>query len=130
MTTTKYSVIQEGTVYIDYGPITMTLEARREGYPFTEAAVAGAERVLEVFNDFTVYLDFLRKPLEYSEFENLIKKIKRYFNITKGVFVFEYDLRANNSGDFSNGITTIQSMYAPEFSSHSEGIRVKVGTIF
>jgi len=24
----------------------------------------------------------------------------------------------------SNGITTIQSMYAPEFSSHSEGIRV------
>ena len=63
MTTTKYSVIQEGTVYIDYGPITMTLEARREGYPFTEAAVAGAERVLEVFNDFTVYLDFLRKPV-------------------------------------------------------------------
>ncbi|WP_302795289.1 hypothetical protein [Cloacibacillus evryensis] len=63
MTTTKYSVIQEGTVYIDYGPITMTLEARREGYPFTEAAVTGAERVLEVFNDFTVYLDFLRKPV-------------------------------------------------------------------
>ena len=29
-------------------------------------------------------------------------------------------------GDFSNGITTIQSMYAPEFSSHSEGIRIIV----
>ncbi|TMM59546.1 alpha-2-macroglobulin [Maribacter algarum] len=47
--------------------------------------------------------------------------------LPKGVFVFEYDLRVNNAGDFSNGITTIQSMYAPEFSSHSEGIRVKVG---
>ncbi|MBT8313304.1 MAG: alpha-2-macroglobulin, partial [Maribacter sp.] len=46
--------------------------------------------------------------------------------LPKGVFVFEYDLRINNSGDFSNGITTIQSMYAPEFSSHSEGIRVKI----
>lgn len=46
--------------------------------------------------------------------------------LPKGVFVFEYDLRVNNAGDFSNGITTIQSMYAPEFSSHSEGIRVKV----
>jgi len=47
--------------------------------------------------------------------------------LPKGVFVFEYDLRVNNAGSFSNGITTIQSMYAPEFSSHSEGVRVEVG---
>ncbi len=46
--------------------------------------------------------------------------------LPKGVYVFEYDLRVNNKGDFSNGITTIQSMYAPEFSSHSEGIRVTI----
>ena len=46
--------------------------------------------------------------------------------LPKGVFVFEYDLRVNNAGDFSNGITTIQSMYAPEFSSHSEGVRLSV----
>ncbi len=46
--------------------------------------------------------------------------------LPKGIFVFEYDLRVNNKGDFSNGITTIQSMYAPEFSSHSEGVRVKI----
>jgi len=44
----------------------------------------------------------------------------------KGVYVFEYDLRANNAGDFSNGITTIQCMYAPEFTSHSEGVRVVI----
>ena len=47
-------------------------------------------------------------------------------SLPKGVFVFEYDLRVNNAGDFSNGITTIQSMYAPEFSSHSEGVRILV----
>ncbi|MGF1554834.1 alpha-2-macroglobulin family protein [Paucihalobacter sp.] len=46
--------------------------------------------------------------------------------LPKGIYVFEYDLRVNNSGNMSNGITTIQSMYAPEFSSHSEGIRIKV----
>ncbi len=46
--------------------------------------------------------------------------------LPKGVYVFEYDLRVNNKGDFSNGITTIQSMYAPEFSSHSEGVRVSI----
>lgn len=47
-------------------------------------------------------------------------------SIEKGVYVFEYDLRVNNKGSFSNGITTIQSMYAPEFSNHSEGIRISV----
>ncbi len=46
--------------------------------------------------------------------------------LPKGTFVFEYPLRVTHEGDFSNGITTIQSMYAPEFSSHSEGVRVKV----
>jgi uncharacterized protein YfaS (alpha-2-macroglobulin family) len=46
--------------------------------------------------------------------------------LPKGVYVFEYDLRVNNAGDFSNGITTIQSMYAPEFSSHSKGVRITV----
>ncbi len=46
--------------------------------------------------------------------------------LPKGVYVFEYDVRVNNAGNFSNGITTIQSMYAPEFSSHSEGVRVQV----
>ncbi|WP_430907703.1 alpha-2-macroglobulin family protein [Maribacter sp. 2-571] len=46
--------------------------------------------------------------------------------LPKGVYVFEYDVRANNAGNFSNGITTIQSMYAPEFSSHSEGVRLRI----
>ncbi len=43
-----------------------------------------------------------------------------------GTHVFEYAVRVAHAGDFSNGITTIQCMYAPEFTSHSEGIRVKV----
>lgn len=46
--------------------------------------------------------------------------------LRKGTYVLTYDVRANNAGDFSNGISTIQSMYAPEFSSHSKGIRVTV----
>lgn len=43
-----------------------------------------------------------------------------------GTYVFEYPMRVVHGGDFSNGVTTIQCMYAPEFTSHSEGIRVKV----
>lgn len=46
--------------------------------------------------------------------------------LPQGTYVFEYPLRVNHRGDMSNGVTTIQCMYAPEFTSHSEGIRVKV----
>lgn len=48
-------------------------------------------------------------------------------HLPKGTFVFEYPVRVTHEGDFSNGITTIQCMYAPEFTSHSEGLRVHVG---
>ena len=46
--------------------------------------------------------------------------------LPKGTYVFEYPLRVSFKGDFSNGITSIQCMYAPEFTSHSQGDRVKV----
>ncbi|MBU2951717.1 carboxypeptidase-like regulatory domain-containing protein [Tamlana agarivorans] len=46
--------------------------------------------------------------------------------LPQGTYIFEYNLRANNTGDFSNGITTIQSMYAPEFANHSKGIRLQI----
>lgn len=46
--------------------------------------------------------------------------------LRKGTYVFEYAVFVSAKGNFSNGISTIQCMYAPEFSSHSEGIRVEV----
>ncbi|MDA3880399.1 MAG: MG2 domain-containing protein [Prolixibacteraceae bacterium] len=45
-------------------------------------------------------------------------------NMSKGVYVFEYSLRASHTGQFSNGITTLQCMYAPEFTTHSKGQRI------
>ena len=46
--------------------------------------------------------------------------------LPRGTFVFEYALFVTHTGNFSNGITSIQCMYAPEFSSHSEGVRISV----
>ncbi|MBB6501334.1 alpha-2-macroglobulin family protein [Pedobacter cryoconitis] len=46
--------------------------------------------------------------------------------LRKGVYVFEYALRVTHAGSFSNGITSLQCMYAPEFTTNSEGIRVQV----
>lgn len=47
-------------------------------------------------------------------------------HLPKGTFVFEYPLVVAQKGTFSNGITTAQCMYAPEFGSHTDGITVEV----
>lgn len=50
-----------------------------------------------------------------------------YFdNLPRGTYVFEYAVYVTRSGSYSNGITTIQSMYAPEFVSHTSGVRINV----
>lgn len=49
-----------------------------------------------------------------------------FSQLPRGSYVFEYPMFVTHTGNFSNGIATIQCMYAPEFSSHSNGIRVNV----
>ena len=50
-----------------------------------------------------------------------------FFNyLPKGTYVFEYPLFVTHAGTFSNGITTVQCMYAPEFTAHSEGVKITV----
>ncbi len=46
--------------------------------------------------------------------------------LSKGNYVFEYELRVAQPGNFSTGISTVQSMYAPEFGAHSEGKRILI----
>ena len=68
------------------------------------------------YQDGTAYYQSTRDAATHFFFDEL----------RKGTYVLEYTLRANNAGKFSNGITTIESMYAPEFSGHSRGIRVEI----
>lgn len=46
--------------------------------------------------------------------------------LPQGTYVFEYNVVVNRAGEYSNGITTIQSMYAPEFTTHSASERLNV----
>jgi len=46
--------------------------------------------------------------------------------LPKGSYVFEYPVFITHIGTFSSGIASIQCMYAPEFTSHSEGLKVVV----
>lgn len=49
-----------------------------------------------------------------------------FSNIRKGTYVFDYSLYVTHTGTFSSGIATVQCMYAPEFTSNSESIKVNV----
>ncbi len=46
--------------------------------------------------------------------------------LPKGSFVLEYPLQVVHRGNYSSGLASLQSFYAPAFSSHSEGVRVEV----
>ena len=46
--------------------------------------------------------------------------------LPRGTYVFEYPVFVTTSGNYSNGISILQCMYAPEFAAHSEGIRITV----
>lgn len=47
-------------------------------------------------------------------------------NLPKGTFVLEYPVYVSRDGEYAGGIATIQSLYAPEFISHTAGGRLKV----
>ena len=47
--------------------------------------------------------------------------------LPRGEHIFEYSLRVTHRGTFSNGISSLQCMYAPEFSTHSAGRRLSIG---
>jgi hypothetical protein len=50
-----------------------------------------------------------------------------YFDfMPKGTYVFEYPVYVSRTGEYANGITTIQCMYAPEYVSHTAGMKVSV----
>ncbi len=47
-------------------------------------------------------------------------------HLSPGTYVFEYPLRVSQAGVFSNGVSTIQCMYAPEFTAHSKGEIIRI----
>ena len=49
-----------------------------------------------------------------------------FSRLPQGTVVLEYDVFATQSGDFSNGATTVECMYAPEYRAQGSGVRLKV----
>lgn len=47
--------------------------------------------------------------------------------IEKGTYLIEYDSFLTHPGEFSAGIASLQSLYAPEFQAHSSSVTLRVG---
>jgi uncharacterized protein YfaS (alpha-2-macroglobulin family) len=76
-----------------------------------------------------------RKQLSGAEFQEGLSYYRSTTDVAtnfffsylpKGTFVFEYDLNVTQAGTFSNGISQLQCMYAPEFTTHSEGLKLEI----
>ena len=46
--------------------------------------------------------------------------------LPKGTYVFEYPLWVNQSGNYQDGIASIQCLYSPEFTAHSDAREIRV----
>ncbi len=79
------------------------------------------------FEPMNVQSGYKRKG-EFGYYEETRDAATNFFitHLRKGTYVFEYDVRANNAGYFSNGITSLQSVYAPEMKANSAGQDVKI----
>jgi len=63
-----------------------------------------------------------------SYYESIRDAANHFFMeyLPRGTHVLEYPLRVAHAGDYSMGIGLVQSMYAPEFASRTEGVRLTV----
>ncbi|MDY9920845.1 MAG: UPF0280 family protein [Synergistota bacterium] len=119
----KYHVIGEGVVLVDYGPVTMTLEARKMGTPFTEAAMAGADKAIEVFNDLAVFLEIIRKPVcEIGDIPvHAPEAVKRMVNSVRMLNEPEFTPLAAVAGTVSDLAVEEISKYGSDFAMTNNG---------
>lgn len=47
-------------------------------------------------------------------------------SLPKGIYIVEYEMNVTTAGEFSSGVATLQSQYAPEMTAHSAGNVIKV----
>lgn len=124
-TGTKISLIDRSTLLRPGDKLTVRLELevdRDLEYVHMKDMRASGFEPLNVFSGFR-----WQDGLGYYESTRDASTNFFFSYLKKGTYVFEYPMVVTHSGDFSNGVATIQSMYAPEFTSHSEGMRVRIG---
>jgi hypothetical protein len=124
----------------DEGPVLVQLEDRQKlktGDKVVSRIIISTDRDMEYVqvNDMrATAFEPLRSLSGYrfngglGYYENITDVSTDFFiqYLRKGTYVLEYPVVVTQRGEFSNGIATIQSYYAPEFAAHSEGLKIVV----
>lgn len=65
---------------------------------------------------------------QLPRYEELKANVTNFFlqNLPRGTYELKYTIRPTSAGAFTSGAATLQSMYMPEVTAHSEGFKVKV----
>ncbi len=121
--TKEFHVIGEGVVLVDHGPVTMTLEAKKEGLPFTEAALAGAEKAVNVFNDLALYIQIIRKPVsEIKEIQmHAPEAVKRMVSAVRMLNEPDFTPLAAVAGTVSDLAVEEMNRYGADFTIANNG---------
>lgn len=70
----KYKILENGKILVDYGPVTMSITVKKTNQGDTNAAIIGAEKAIEAFNELVDYLKVAK--LRINEID--MKKFSHY----------------------------------------------------
>ncbi len=79
--TDKYRILNDGRVLVDYGPITMTITAKKHKKNYVEAGIIGAEKAIETLDSLVNYLDTAKQWINkidmqgYDEYPHVLKQM-------------------------------------------------------
>ena len=67
----KYRVLEDGRLLVDYGPITMSITAKKSNQQDTNAAIVGADKAIKVFDELVEYLDAAKSRINKIDINKL-----------------------------------------------------------
>lgn len=101
----KYRILNDGRVIVDYGPITMSVSAKKQGQGSADAAVAGAEKAIETLNFLIEFLDVAKQrinEINMSNFDKYPNVLKIMIESVKCLENGEFTPMAAVAGTFSD----------------------------
>lgn len=104
-----YSVQKPGRVLLDYGPTTMIITARRQGKPYTDAALKGAQRAVTLIDELSKRLSLARQTIAEWDQRQVVscpEVLQHMFAAVKALNEEDFTPLAAVAGAFSDMVLT------------------------
>lgn len=101
----KYRILEDGRALVDYGPVTMSISAKKLGKNNVEAAIKGAKKVIEAFDELVEYLAVAKlriDEIDIDQFDNYPRVLKLMIESVKSLNNDEFTPMAAVAGTMSD----------------------------